>query len=375
MENLFRKLVLFFLLLKQMVLGLLVAILFIISPSFGLAILKEADPVSWQLFILSATPPSLAIWIFWLISIFWLPIILAFWILKFFFKIKKDRAKISNFVWSSFYTIQIILILIILALPIYYIFLSSGIKSLVAVSVFFVNFYLPIIFLYLICFIAYFSLRHFIVLKLRELKINNEENKNKFFRIQNLKEILLSLIVIAFVVYAAVMIFDIPKKLTKDKTEEAISRIDNTKITLDDVMGKNLPPKPDQIMNDSTIAGIDSNNNVIRDDVEFAIFEKYPNSAKIRAGMFQYAQALQLELTEVFNSETLVKTIQKEGLAYRCLNMVDNKKVDEHELEIESFVLNSDLRMKKIENIYKYMTTYSLLNDEPCDLSLSSLPN
>ena len=45
-------------------------------------------------------------------------------------------------------------------------------------------------------------------------------------------------------------------------------------------MGKNLPAQPDQKLNDSTIAGIDENKNGIRDDVELAIFKKYPDNAK-----------------------------------------------------------------------------------------------
>jgi len=163
------------------------------------------------------------------------------------------------------------------------------------------------------------------------------------------------------------------------KTNEAINRINNRVIDLSDVMGKNLPPKPDQALNDSTIAGIDVNNNGIRDDVELAIFEKYPNSAKIRAAELQYAQALQLELTEVFNSETLVATIKKEDSAYFCIgNSIDNKELSllkNKETEVESFVLNTNIRKNRKEEIFrKYMTTYSLPKTN-CDINLNSLPN
>ena len=34
-----------------------------------------------------------------------------------------------------------------------------------------------------------------------------------------------------------------------------------------------LPPKPDSKINDSTLLGVDSNNNGVRDDVEIKIFE------------------------------------------------------------------------------------------------------
>ena len=87
----------------------------------------------------------------------------------------------------------------------------------------------------------------------------------------------------------------------EEKTAEAVAQIHAQKITLADVMGTTLPPAPDQAENDATVAGIDKNNNGIRDDVELAIFKKYPNSAKIRAAELQYAMALQLMLTKVTN--------------------------------------------------------------------------
>jgi hypothetical protein len=145
-------------------------------------------------------------------------------------------------------------------------------------------------------------------------------------------------------------------------------------------MGTNLPPMPDQKLNDSTIAGYDVNNNGVRDDVELAVFKEYPNSAKIRAAELQYAQALQLELTQVFNSETLVAVMKKEDLAYNCLgdNDVNNDLTLLHqkEKEVESLVLNTDLRKKEqLDNYKKYMTSYTLPSGNHCDVDFSSLPN
>jgi hypothetical protein len=80
----------------------------------------------------------------------------------------------------------------------------------------------------------------------------------------------------ALVVYRMFFLWD------KQKTDEQVARIHATKLTLDDVMGKNLPPDPGAEA-DKTIQGIDANHNGIRDDVELAIFKEYPNSAKTRA--------------------------------------------------------------------------------------------
>jgi len=177
----------------------------------------------------------------------------------------------------------------------------------------------------------------------------------------------------------------------KTKTEDALAKINSVVLTIDDVMGKNLPPKPIKDLNDMTIAGFDVNNNGIRDDVELAIFEKYPDSAKIRAGMLQYALALQLELTEVINSETLVVILQKESNARICIdnagpeiNLNTDPKIakeaivltDNRKKEVDNFMLNTDLRSKKQLDIYKkYMTTYLTSLEKNCDIDLSILPN
>lgn len=161
----------------------------------------------------------------------------------------------------------------------------------------------------------------------------------------------------------------------KEKTDSTVLKINSTKITLDDVLGKHLPPAPDAFKKDTTVAGIDSNNNGIRDDVELKIFEKYPNSAKMRSAMLQYAQVLQLQLTDVFDSATLVATLKKRNLAYGCLADIDFKKTSEFQNEIEDFVLNTEARIKSRDQAYEYMTSYALPNSEPCDINKDLLPN
>lgn len=168
------------------------------------------------------------------------------------------------------------------------------------------------------------------------------------------------------------------------KTKKAVDFINSEKITLDDVMGKNLPPIPDQKLNNSTISGIDANKNGIRDDVELAIFKNYPNSAKIRAAELQYAQALQLELTQVFNSETLVAVMKKQSRGIDCIGKTGPEDVSIKGLEIingrkkevEDLILNTNLRKNtELDNLNKYMVGYSSSSGNDCDIELSSLPN
>ena len=184
-------------------------------------------------------------------------------------------------------------------------------------------------------------------------------------------KVILVILAVLFLLFAGLVAVGFSRRFEKDKTDVAIARINSTKITLDDVMGKYLPKKPDQALNDATIEGVDANKNYIRDDVELAIFEKYPNSAKMRAAELQYAQALQLELTQVFNSESFISALKKEDSAYFCINKI----AEDKEKEVDSLIANNNLRRNKInENIKKYMTTYTLPKSD-CDLDLSSLPN
>lgn len=195
--------------------------------------------------------------------------------------------------------------------------------------------------------------------------------------------------IIFIVLYVAAWAFGTWHLNQLAKTQKTIEFINSKKITLDDVMGKNLPPQPDQKINDSTIAGIDANNNYIRDDVELAIFKKYPDSAKIRAAELQYAQALQLELTQVFNSDTLVAVMKKESRGIDCIGKTgpkinlndshdkiisDFNATDKSQKEVEDLCLNTYLRKKENSDILeKYMAGYASLPGDECDINLSSL--
>ena len=196
---------------------------------------------------------------------------------------------------------------------------------------------------------------------------------------------------VLIILWAVLLAWAAPKVMDSQKSKEAVAFINSHKITLLDVFGNNLPPAPDQKVNDSTVAGIDANKNFIRDDVELAIFTKYPNSAKIRAAELQYAQALQLELTQVFDSGTLVATLQKGSRGSTCVSqtgpeinpndtrekIVADLAIGQNRVEeVEILVLNTELRKKtESENLKKYMTSYSSPGGDQCDIISSSLQN
>src|SRR3990167_1375682 len=176
--------------------------------------------------------------------------------------------------------------------------------------------------------------------------------------------------------YVLLVVYDIQRLFDIDKTNEAVAAIHAQKITLADVEGTNLPPMPDQAENDATVAGIDKNNNGVRDDVELAIFKKYPNSAKIRAAELQYAMALQLMLTKVNNAETWIAAAKEDSRAYACISetypRTDFKNfirvTKERSDEVESLVVNTKLRQGAENTAYEFTTSYSLPDTELCNV-------
>src|SRR3989344_4375537 len=187
------------------------------------------------------------------------------------------------------------------------------------------------------------------------------------------------------VLYAALVIYRIPAVMEKQRTTETVERIHAQKLTIENVNGEHLPPPPDPAQVDATVEGIDANMNGIRDDVELAIFKKYPNSAKVRAAELQYAMALQMYLTEVFNSETWKAVAIRSGKGYGCvydtgprvtLSDGDERIRQAFEIvqkrldETEDMVFNTPERKSAYDAAEKYTTPFGGSEGEDCDLSL-----
>lgn len=173
------------------------------------------------------------------------------------------------------------------------------------------------------------------------------------------------------------------RKISRVKTEEQIVKIHATKLTLDDVMGKNLPPDPGADA-DKTIAGIDANHNGIRDDVELAIFKAYPDSAKIRMPLLQYALSMQLQMTlSTLNTETFTATVaDTDSRANVCTWTLSSRDgmnkftadLKKYRTFVEKLQLNNDARKKYLDDVYENMRSYSSSNDG-CDIDPTTLPN
>lgn len=186
-----------------------------------------------------------------------------------------------------------------------------------------------------------------------------------------------------FAAFILLVIARMPVVYQKQKTEEQVAKIHATKLTMDDVMGVNLPPDPGAEA-DKTVAGIDANKNSIRDDVELAIFKEYPNSAKTRAVLLQYALALQMEVTQpIVNGGTVTAVAEDGGRAYACVGKItsrdDMKKYSEIVDARRGFVvnkqLNTEVRKKAQYDFYEGNLGSFTLPHESCDLDVLVLPN
>ena len=192
------------------------------------------------------------------------------------------------------------------------------------------------------------------------------------------------------VAFAALVIYRMFYLRSERKTQEQVAKIHATKLTLDDVMGENLPPPPGADA-DKTVQGIDTNKNGIRDDVELAIFKEYPDSAKTRAVLLQYALALQMEVTQtIVNTGTVTEVATEQGRADTCVadTLVPRKspessrvysdieKIDGFINFVENKQFNTDARKKFHHDFYENkLGSYGDSTNDMCDIDSSTLPN
>jgi len=163
------------------------------------------------------------------------------------------------------------------------------------------------------------------------------------------------------------------------KINDQVFKIQSTKLSENDISSDNLPPDPG-VLADKSIKGIDKNNNGIRDDVEIAIFKKYPNSAKTRAVLLQYALVLQSEITSSgSNKEVLASIAERESQSYDCIgDIVPISKNDLDQIEVyRNFVETKQLNTPERKNLkIKFDNSVGSFElKSGCDVDLTSLLN
>jgi hypothetical protein len=172
--------------------------------------------------------------------------------------------------------------------------------------------------------------------------------------------------------------FRIPVVEQRQQSEQLVDKIHSTHLSMADVDGTRLPPPPDASQKDATVAGVDANQNGIRDDVELAIFAKYPNDAKLRAAELQYALSQQLYITYVIDTETWKAAATQLDRAYQCIGSVYDGSSIEQSLalvqhrtkEIEDLMFNNQQRRVRRDNSASFTSSYGDSSDYYCDVVL-----
>jgi len=367
--------------LRQFILAIIILLGIPVFTMVGFKSLYEFNPgIAYQL--VTVGPWSVYTWILLVVIVAWYRIVLAVWMTRDAMKFKKQGMRTMPFLWA----IGMIFPVMFEVFSIYLI--QRGINV--------IPFLGAIGIIPFVVFSIYFILSG--VFWSRKLKndVNvMEQGKAKkwFVPSKRIREILLSTVVIVFVAYAVAIITDLPKALDKTlnkrRTDEQVAKIHATKLTLDDVMGKNLPPDPGADA-DKTVQGIDANQNGIRDDVELAIFEEYPDSAKTRAVLLQYALALQMEVTQkIVNEGTVTEVVREQSRADICIadtlvprkspessrSYSDIEKIDVFINFVKEKQRNTAERKKARKDFVEKIGSYSESENEVCDINLSALPN
>lgn len=182
--------------------------------------------------------------------------------------------------------------------------------------------------------------------------------------------------------YVILVIYRVFFLFSVDKINAQVEKIHSTKLTIADVTGDNLPPDPGTEA-DKTVQGIDVNKNGIRDDVELAVFKEYPNSAKTRAVLLQYALSLQMETTQPF-VDTIIATevVREQSRGFVCIGDIvpreNSKNFDEETNLLTKFIDDRQFNTKErkdARNIFvESVRSYSDL-DRVCDIDYSKLSN
>lgn len=199
-----------------------------------------------------------------------------------------------------------------------------------------------------------------------------------FFGAHKILKIFMWAFLILLCLFIILVIYRVFYSFNLDKTNAQVEKIHNTKLSIDDVMGVNLPLDPGALA-DTTVQGIDANQNGIRDDVELAVFKEYPNSAKTRAVLLQYALVLQIETEQNINKDIATAVAEKESQSYDCIGKIvpisndDIQKIKEYRDYIENMQLNTverkNLKIKFDSNVRSFQL------QSGCDVDLDLFPN
>lgn len=150
----------------------------------------------------------------------------------------------------------------------------------------------------------------------------------------------------------------------------------------DTVDDSGLPPDPGET-GKATLAGIDSDGDGVRDDVQRYIALTYPDSEKVRTALTQYAISLQNALIDADDKEKSIQHAEESDRAGSCLwyvlgSLDERIKVRNNLILV---MLNTDERNRAYFT-YNDQLGGEVFNSVPydersssCEFDISSLPN
>ena len=155
-------------------------------------------------------------------------------------------------------------------------------------------------------------------------------------------------------------------------------------VVLDPQYLANLIPDPGSA-GKLTLAGIDSDNDGVRDDVQRWIVMTFPNSQKTRAAVTQKAKTMQLILLNASDEANVRKYSRASGKASFCITFVRRQVLglgssDAYRLkrELEAIYLNTAARSRAWMQADSYLGgMYGVPSDlsKGCDFDPNALPN
>ena len=140
----------------------------------------------------------------------------------------------------------------------------------------------------------------------------------------------------------------------------------------------NLPPDPGAA-GKLTLAGIDSDNDGVRDDVQRWILMTYPNSQKTRAALTQRTKMMQQFLLDAANPVKSLSNAVQMGRDRSCLAYVQRKDFYNIGMEQKAIFLNTYTRSKAWLQAGRHLSgnMFTSLADEKlgCDFNPDVMPN
>jgi len=147
------------------------------------------------------------------------------------------------------------------------------------------------------------------------------------------------------------------------------------------VNGHVLPPEPDPTVNNATLLGVDVNDNGVRDDVERAIYKKFPKEIR-RKQLMQQAKSDQSMMADdeaIKNAQKWQKIIANKNIA--CEKYLFRKFDIDFNLEAYDYMDNIQYNTK--DRVIKYMrynhalgggvyfTPESIVNESSCEFNVT----